>query len=215
MKRHFLFLLVSILLHQKEAGMEADLHNHLFLKVVVHQTFHCMAKKEAVIGITETISIVALSVAGGGGGAALDGYKKWAAGCGGGLNGENSNYKSCPIQGGGQIFVAINNDRVSNDQGFGVGGWNTPSPLSGGGSGWYGGCANNALGGWGAGAAGGSGYTYNSSTASNYPSGCKLNSSFYLTESKTLAGNKKFPNCSGNGQEKGHSGNGYAKITPL
>lgn len=154
-------------------------------------------------------------VAGGGGGSGLNKSPDLASGCGGGLCGGDGRFKYEPIKGGGQTFVKINNYDVSDDQGFGVGGSNTRSPSSGGGGGWYGGCAYNRQGGWGPGAAGGSGYTYNSSSASNYPSGCKLNSTFYLSDSKTLAGNKEFPNCSGDGQEKGHSGNGYAKITPL
>lgn len=49
------------------------------------------------------------------------------------------------------------------------------------------------------GGAGGSGYVYTSSTASNYPSGCKLNNSYYLTNTSMS-----------NGQR---SGNGQAKIT--
>lgn len=62
--------------------------------------------------------------------------------------------------------------------------------------------------------AGGSGYVYTSSTASNYPSGCTLNSSYYLTSAQTVAGNSSFPSTSG-GTETGHSGDGYARITNL
>ena len=53
----------------------------------------------------------------------------------------------------------------------------------GGGGGWYGGfcgCRNAGAG------AGGSGYVYTSNSAANYPSGCELNSSYYLT-STTLS----------------------------
>ena len=60
--------------------------------------------------------------------------------------------------------------------------------------------------------AGGSGYVYTSSTASNYPSGCLLNSSYYLTNSSTIAGNSSFVAPDGS-NETGHSGNGYARIT--
>lgn len=60
--------------------------------------------------------------------------------------------------------------------------------------------------------AGGSGYVYTSSTASNYPSGCLLNSSYYLTEAQTIAGNTSFASVSGS-TETGHGGNGYARIT--
>lgn len=62
---------------------------------------------------------------------------------------------------------------------------------------------------------GGSGYVYTSSTVSSYPSGCKLNSSYYLTDAQTIAGNQSFPNVAGTGNETGHSGNGAAKITPV
>lgn len=81
---------------------------------------------------------------------------------------------------------------------------------SGGGGGWYGGSgAEDGAG------AGGSGYVYTSSTASNYPNGCLLNSSYYLTNAKTIGGNQPFPNVAGTGNETGHSGNGAAKITPV
>ena len=51
----------------------------------------------------------------------------------------------------------------------------------------------------GASGGGGSGYVYTSSTASQYPSGCLLNSSYYLTNASTT-GNSR-------------SGNGYSTIT--
>ena len=62
------------------------------------------------------------------------------------------------------------------------------------------------------GAPGGSGYVYTSSTASSYPSGCLLNSSYYLSNASTKAGNTSMPSTSG-GTETGHTGNGYARIT--
>jgi len=89
---------------------------------------------------------------------------------------------------------------------FGVGGCISGTYVTGGGGGWYGGGSNNNPGG------GGSGYVYSSSTASNYPSGCLLNSSYYLTNAQTIAGNTSFP-APGGGSETGHSGNGYARIT--
>ena len=64
------------------------------------------------------------------------------------------------------------------------------------------------------GSPGGSGYVYTSTTASNYPSGCLLNSSYYLTNASTIAGNSSFPSISG-GTETGHAENGYARITNL
>ena len=62
------------------------------------------------------------------------------------------------------------------------------------------------------GSPGGSGYVYTSTTASNYPSGCLLNSSYYLTNASTIAGNSSFI-APGGGTETGHPGNGYARIT--
>lgn len=80
----------------------------------------------------------------------------------------------------------------------------------GGGGGWFGGGAG-ASAGWSNGGGGGSGYVYTSSTASSYPSGCKLTSSYYLTNASTTAGSSSFPSTTG-GTETGHSGNGYARI---
>lgn len=141
-------------------------------------------------------------VAGGGGGSGLSNYSSfWRGGCGGGENGEEEGSRSAI--GGTQ----------NTGYGFGYGGLNTLRHSSGGGGGWYGGGACNIPFGWGLGGGGGSGFVYNSSTASNYPSGCKLNSEFYLTDSKTISGNTEIPSPDGSGTEKGHTGNGYAKIT--
>ncbi len=107
---------------------------------------------------------------------------------------------------------------------FGQGGSCTSSGLNymhssgGGGGGWYGGGANskyadstpsyrNYNG-------GGSGYVYTSSTASNYPSGCLLNSAYYLSDAATYAGNTSFTGTSGS-SETGHTGNGYCRITVI
>ena len=92
----------------------------------------------------------------------------------------------------------------------------------GGGGGWYGGGTNGGSTSAAtsnsssdtSGGAGGSGYVYTSSTASSYPSGCLVDSSFYLKNAATIAGNTSFESTSG-GTETGHSGNGYAKITPI
>ena len=59
---------------------------------------------------------------------------------------------------------------------------------------------------------GGSGYVYTSGTASSYPTGVKLNSSYYLTNASTIGGNTSFTDNSGS-TVTGHSGNGYARIT--
>ena len=96
---------------------------------------------------------------------------------------------------------------------FGIGGGSngvSMSYINGGGGGWYGGGAGGPDGG----AGGGSGYVYTSTTASNYPSGCLLNSTHYLSNAQTIAGNQSFSSPTGS-TETGHSGNGYVRITKL
>lgn len=104
---------------------------------------------------------------------------------------------------------------------FGIGG-HTSYDGGGGGGGWYGACpaggqttpaTSNS---WDdtSGSPGGSGYVYTSSTAKNYPNGCLVNSTHYLTNAKTIAGNTSFPSPSGT-SETGHSGNGYCRITVI
>lgn len=101
----------------------------------------------------------------------------------------------------------------TNSFGFGLGG-NTYNGGAGGG-GWYGGGAcsdysdsTNYQGYNG----GGSGYVYTSATAANYPSGNYVNSSYYLTNAQTIAGNQSFKSPDGT-NETGHTGNGFCRIT--
>ena len=99
--------------------------------------------------------------------------------------------------------------------GFGGGGVYLSNGYGGaGGGGWYGGSGNvpDSSGDDDRGGGGGSGYVYTSSTASSYPSGCLLNSSYYMSNAATYAGNTSFESTTG-GSETGHSGNGYAKVT--
>ena len=104
---------------------------------------------------------------------------------------------------------------------FGIGG-RTSYDGGGGGGGWYGACpaggqttpATSNSGDDTSGSPGGSGYVYTSSTAKNYPNGCLVNSTHYLTNAKTIAGNTSFPSPSGT-SETGHSGNGYCRITVI
>lgn len=101
--------------------------------------------------------------------------------------------------------------------GFGFGGFGIyrSSGYGGaGGGGWYGGCGSypDGSGDDDRGGGGGSGYVYTSSTAANYPSGCLLNSSYYLTDAATYAGNTSFTGTGGS-SETGHSGDGYCRIT--
>lgn len=134
-------------------------------------------------------------VAGGGGGASDDGN----GGSGGGVSGIST--------------VASAGGTATSGSGFGQAAASsyTSGECGGGGGGWYGGYgggSENIPGG------GGSGYVYISSTASNYPSGCLLNSSYYLSDAKTIAGNNSFISPTGS-SETGHSGNGYCRITVI
>jgi len=85
-----------------------------------------------------------------------------------------------------------------------------------GGGGWYGGSGTYPDGSNDddKGGGGGSGYVYTSSTASNYPSGCLLNSQYYLENATTLAGNTAFTSPTGT-SETGHTGDGYIRITVI
>lgn len=153
-------------------------------------------------------------VAGGGGGSASNGDEKVTK-YGGGLTGGcvSANFAGTQTSGG-----------VGDAGSFGkggaapTGGDNYKYGPGGGGGGWYGGGVSTSYsdsetdlktynG-------GGSGYVYTANTATNYPSGCLLNSTYYLTEATTIGGNESFPSTNG-GTETGHKGNGYARITVL
>lgn len=146
-------------------------------------------------------------VAGGGGGGFYYSGTSYSGGVGGGETGSaGSHYGSeTPGQGGTQM----NGGSSSYVAGaFGEGGsYSGTSTISGGGGGWYGGGGGNAGG-------GGSGYVYTETTAVNYPFGCLLNSSYYLTEAETITGNQTFLSPTGE-EEVGHEGNGYVRITEL
>ena len=117
-----------------------------------------------------------------------------------------------------QATTGLNSNTLANyggGFGFGGGGVYLNSGYGGaGGGGWYGGSGNvpNGSGDDDRGGGGGSGYIYTSSTASNYPSGCLLNSSYYLTSATLKAGNESIKSPTG-ATETGHAGNGYAYLT--
>ena len=158
-----------------------------------------------------------LIVAGGGGGNSYS----WAGGVGGGENGTAAQVaSSSSFNGSGKCYA-------SQTAAGGVGSWcqdrgtlggfgyassslgsSQPGVMEGGGGGWYGGGASVEGGG------GGSGYVYTASTATNYPSGCLLNSSYYLTDAQTISGNIPFTSPSGS-SETGHTGDGYCRITVI
>jgi hypothetical protein len=160
-------------------------------------------------------------VAGGGGGGGKNSSGTGSGGVGGGTSGTAGQYQSAANttragQGGTQTAGGATGTESSSygtAGSFGTGGSMTaatPWTGGGGGGGWYGGGSST---GNGAAGGGGSGYIYTASTASNYPSGCLLNSSYYLTDAQTIAGNATMPNPSG-GTMTGREGDGYARITP-
>lgn len=156
-----------------------------------------------------------------GGGSGSSGYTSLAGFAGGGISGktynnqDSSNGDSWYGGGGSQTQGGAANTSYSNYTtagSFGQGGnYNSGSNTyygSGGGGGWYGGGGAIGVGG------GGSGYMYTSSSASYYPSDCLLDSSYYLTNATTLAGNAAFTSPTGT-SETGHTGNGYIRITVI
>ncbi|MBQ6726353.1 MAG: hypothetical protein IJQ89_07220, partial [Bacteroidales bacterium] len=171
------------------------------------------------IRVNSTSLYARVIVAGGGGG----GYETGNSGngstaaYGGGLTGGNGNGSSGrwgsggTQTAGGAVATGTNSwGGTLNPGAFGIGGYAVNAGYSnGGGGGWYGGGCSIPDGG----AGGGSGYVYTAATASNYPSGCLLNSSYYLVNAQTIAGNTAFPDTTFNGTtETGHEGNGYARI---
>lgn len=158
------------------------------------------------IRIASTSIYARVIVAGAGGGT---GYSNTLGGIGGGEtgfqggNGSATGGYGATQNAGGSYYTAGS---------FGQANSNT-SNGGGGGGGWYGGGSGIGSG-TDSGGGGGSGYVYNSNTYSNYPSGCLLNSMYYLTNSATVAGNTSFIDYSGS-TVTGHSGNGDARITIL
>lgn len=156
-----------------------------------------------------------------GGGSGSSGYVGVAGFAGGGVSGKaygntDSTTGTSYYGGGGSQTqggaIAPYNGNYATAGSFGQGGnYNTSSNTyygSGGGGGWYGGGGAVGIGG------GGSGYMYTASSASYYPSGCLLNSQYYLENATTLAGNTAFTSPTGT-SETGHAGNGYIRITVI
>lgn len=164
-------------------------------------------------------------VAGGGGGAGVTSANANPCGCGGGEYGGDGYYNDTT----GSYTIGQNRCGGSASQTAGGKTWSTSTQATfgqggnasgyscgGGGGGWYGGGGaydndSDSDGRWGG---GGSGYVYTSSTAKNYPNGCLLNSTHYLTNAKTIAGNKSFKSPTGK-NETGHTDNGFCRITNL
>ena len=150
-------------------------------------------------------------VAGGGGGSASvsNYYNK----SGGGLTGNSpyGNFQSTQISAGsgGSFGQGANVSTSVFNYMYGAGG---------GGGGWYGGGADSSYSDTNSSLrdsnGGGSGYVYTESTASNYPSGCLLNSDYYLADAETIAGSSSFIDYSGS-TVTGHQGHGACRITVL
>ena len=151
-------------------------------------------------------------VAGGGGGSSSVNAKTTKYGGGESGGSPTSGYGATQTSGGTSGTVGT----------FGVGASTLSSKLNykygsgGGGGGWYGGAAasvaddsTTAYRGYNG---GGSGYVYTSLTATNYPSGCLLNSTYYLKDASIIAGNNSFVDPDGT-TVTGHEGNGYVRIT--
>lgn len=168
-------------------------------------------------------------VAGGGGGAASYSSSQTCSGMhGGGLNGlAGLGYDGGSLTGkaggGSQTQGGLETGSyagISGESGrFGFGGnGGTSSDKNsgaGGGGGWYGGCGGKTgNSNWNKPGGGGSGYVYTTETVANYPAGCLLNSSYYLTDANTVAGDTEFlaPDST---TETGHAGNGHIRITKI
>lgn len=168
--------------------------------------------------IRDTNSLLSrIIVAGGGGSAGYDVRNNAAnGGAGGGTTGQDGlSNRVYHGTGGKQTTFGTggsseepNRYSVQAKFGCGVSASNSTDVAPGGGGGWYGGGLHCDS------AGGGSGYVYTPTTASNYPSGCLLNSAYYLSNAQTIAGNQSFSSPTG-GTETGHSGNGYVRITKL
>lgn len=164
-------------------------------------------------------------VAGGGGGAGVTSANANPCGCGGGeyggdgyYNDTTGSYTAGQNRSGGSASQTAGGKTwsTSTQATFGQGGNASGYSCGGGGGGWYGGGGaydndSDSDGRWGG---GGSGYVYTSSTAKNYPNGCLLNSTHYLTNAKTIAGNTSFTSPTGSA-ETGHTGSGFCRITNL
>ena len=164
-------------------------------------------------------------VAGGGGGAGVASANANPCGCGGGeyggdgyYNNTTGSYTAGQNRSGGSASQTAGGITWSTgtQATFGQGGNASGYSCGGGGGGWYGGGGaydsdSDSDGRWGG---GGSGYVYTSSTAKNYPNGCLLNSTHYLTNAQTIAGNTSFTSPTGSA-ETGHTGSGFCRITNL
>ena len=172
-------------------------------------------------------------VAGGGGGAGGCYDEVDPGGFGGGLSGGNCYYRqSLQSQGAGTQTGSTRglgeaDDRHGDPGTFGSGATGKYrqgcDSGGGGGGGWYGGGSGGyGKRNWCSSGGGGSGWTFTESKFKDFQSGDSANASkfaltseYYLRDDFCAGGDKEFPCPSGNGNERGHSGHGCAKITLL
>lgn len=175
-----------------------------------------------------TDSLYARVIVAGGGGS--DGASSKQGMYGGGTEGGSSTqsftaYSNYCGKGGTQTYSGYNASYTAETQsassyyggfGFGGSGIYASSGYGGsGGGGWYGGSGTypDGSGDDDRGGGGGSGYVYTSTTASNYPSGCLLNSTYYLSDAATINGATAFADPVSGSNVTGRSGDGYVRIT--
>lgn len=162
----------------------------------------------------ESNSLYARVIVAGGGGS--DGAANKYGLYGGGTTGGTAT-EYCGTGGGGATQTAGGAGGSNNAGSFGQGGkglYYASGYAGAGGGGWYGGGGSYPDGSVDddRGGGGGSGYVYTSTTYTSYPSGCLLNSNYFLTGTQNIAGNISFISPSGT-NETGHAGNGYVRIT--
>lgn len=153
-------------------------------------------------------------VAGGGG---SDGSGSRYGGYGGGTSGGSITVISNVTGGlGASQTAGATNGGSFGKGGNGIDSTSTTSKGGSGGGGWYGGgythATATAIGHPNFPGGGGSGYVWTAATAGSAPSGYLVGTQYYLSNASTSAGNTSF-SAPGGGNETGHSGDGYARIT--
>ena len=170
------------------------------------------------IRISSTSLYARVIVAGGGAGSAGSGSGAYAS-----YNALNTRFGGGLSSGGYSGYEATQTTGYKFGQGQSGDSKNTNAIYAapGSGGGWYGGKSSTStsstmyqsLSSY---SAGGSGYVYTEETASNYPSGCLLNSSYYLSDAQTIAGNMPIPDPNDLSQTTiGRLGNGYITISTV
>lgn len=155
-------------------------------------------------------SLYARVIVAGGGAGASNSYNALTTRYGGGLEGGayDSTYQA--TQTSGNAFGIGQNGYSANTYKY---------TSAGSGGGWYGGKSEQSQSdsnNYSSYTSGGSGYVYTEETASNYPSGCLLNSGYYLLEAQTIAGNMSIPDPNNLSQTTtGRLGNGYITISKV